>query len=190
MKLEPYKIYCVTWNVNQACPPSNLELSALLTTTPDPPDIYAIGLQEIDMTPYTIVKGETRPDYSWIECLLKGFHPYDSYKEITTVRLVGMMLTIFVKESIFPLISKVCKSSIGTGKFKLGNKGAVAVSLRLNDTLLCFVNSHFAAGVDDCEKRNSDYSQIMEKIFFNDTFRTRNIIEHGKMKNNKWLAKK
>lgn len=183
MAFEPYKIYCVTWNVNQACPPCAEELSALLTTTSDPPDIYAIALQEIDMKPITIIKGETVPDYRWIDNLLKAVHPYDSYKELTTIRLVGMMLTIFVRQSIFPSISKVSQSSIGTGKFKLGNKGGVAISLKLNDTLLCFVNSHFAAGVNDCDKRNLDYCEIMDKIHFNDTFKTRNIIEHGKKKN-------
>lgn len=180
MAFEPYKIYCVTWNVNQACP-NNIELSELLSKTSDPPDLYVIGLQEIDMKPSTIIKGETSPDYSWIGNLLKGVHPYDSYKELTTVRLVGMMLTIFVKKSIIPSISNVCKSSIGTGKFKLGNKGAVAVSLKLNNTLMCFVNSHFAAGVNDCDKRNFDYCEIMDKIQFNNIFKTRSIIDHGKI---------
>ena len=162
-------------------PDDDLSLRELLATTEDAPDIYAVGLQEIDMKPSTIIKGESVADYSWIENLLKGVHPYDSYKELTTVRLVGMMITILVKESIIPSISNVSKSSIGTGKFKLGNKGAVAVSLKLNNTLLCFVNSHFAAGVNDCDKRNLDYCEIMDKIQFNNTLKTRSIIEHGKI---------
>lgn len=179
--MEPYKIYCVTWNVNQSHPPSDLNLQSLLATTFDPPDIYAIGLQEVCMSPCSILKGENRLDYIWIINYLKGIHPYDSYQELVSIRLVGMMLTIIVKQSIVNSISKICKSSIGTGKLKLGNKGGVAVSFQLKNTLLCFVNSHFAAGKDNYGKRNSDFKEILEKVQFKDHFRTRSIIEHDQI---------
>lgn len=180
MSYEPYKIYCVSWNVNQRVPPAHLDLRELLTTTPDAPDIYAIGLQEIDMTPRSILRGECTPDVKWIDKFLDGVHPAGEYEELITVRLVGMMLTIIVKRSIRSSIKKVCKNSIGTGKFKLGNKGGVGVSFQLNDTVLCFVNSHFAAHVDAVEKRNADYDEVVRKIEFCDGFRTRSILEHGK----------
>lgn len=47
---------------------------------------------------------------------------------------------------------EVC--SIPTGFLKLGNKGGVGVSLRINDTRVCFVNSHLAAGSNELIKRN------------------------------------
>lgn len=181
MKIQKmnYKIYCATWNVNQRVPLADLDLHELLTTTPDAPDIYAIGLQEVDMTPNTILKSESTPDVQWIEKFLKAAHPASEYEELITVRLVGMMLTIIVKRSIRNSITKICRSSIGTGKFKLGNKGGVGVSFQLNDTVLCFVSSHFAAHVNEVEKRNADYDEIVRKIEFNDGFRTRSILEHG-----------
>lgn len=180
MTLEPYKIYCVSWNVNNRVPPTDLDLRDLLVTTPDAPDIYAISLQEVCMTPQTILRSESTPDVRWIEKFLKAAHAASEYEELITVRLVGMMLTIIVKRSIRNLIRKVCWNSIGTGKFKLGNKGGVGVSLQLNDTALCFVNSHFAAHVDGVERRNADFDEVIQKIEFNDGFRTRSILEHGK----------
>lgn len=180
MYTEPYKIYCVTWNVHQRVPPVHLDLRDLLATTADAPDIYAIGLQEVDMQPRTIIKSESTPDVRWIEKLLKAVHPAAEYEELETVRLVGMMLTIIVKRSIRNSITKVCSSSVGTGKFKLGNKGGIGVSFELNDSSLCFVNSHFAAHVNAVERRNSDYDEILRKIEFSDGFRRRSILEHGK----------
>lgn len=179
MTYEPYKIYCVSWNVNKRVPTTHLDLRELLTTTPDAPDIYAIALQELDMTPQTIFRSESTPDVRWIEKFLEAAHAASEYEELITVRLVGMMLTIIVKRSIRNSIRKVCRNSIGTGKFKLGNKGGVGVSFQLNDTVLCFVNSHFAAHIDEVEKRNADYDEVMQKIEFNDGFRTRSILEHG-----------
>jgi phosphatidylinositol-bisphosphatase len=46
-----------------------------------------------------------------------------------------------------------------------GNKGGVAVSLRIHDTLLCFVNSHLAAGGDELLRRNQDFREISRITF-------------------------
>lgn len=69
---EPYKIYCATWNVNNRTPNGDFCLKSWLNNSNDAPDIYAIGLQEIDMSPETIVRSENRIDYNWIGKLLEG----------------------------------------------------------------------------------------------------------------------
>lgn len=175
---EPYKIYCGTWNVNLNSPDEELNLREWLATTDDAPDIYAIGLQEIDMSPETIFRGETRPDYNWIAKIMEGLHPADTYEELTTVRLVGMMLTVAIKKSLRSSISKCCTSMVGTGTLKFGNKGGVAVSFQINETFMCFVNSHLAAHVQEFERRNEDHDEILRRMSFNDGFRTRTILEH------------
>lgn len=154
---EPYKIYCATWNVNLNAPSNELSLREWLATTEDAPDIYAVGLQEIDMSPETIFRGETRPDYNWIAKIMEGLHPGDVYEELTTVRLVGMMLTIAIKKSLRGSISKCSTSMVGTGTLKFGNKGAVGVSFQINETFICFLNSHLAAHVQEFERRNEDH---------------------------------
>jgi len=46
---NPCSIYCATWNVNnKTCSDSNNPLRAWLACSEKPPDIYAIGLQELD----------------------------------------------------------------------------------------------------------------------------------------------
>lgn len=175
---EPYKIYCGTWNVNLNSPGEDLNLREWLATTEDAPDIYAIGLQEIDMSPETIFRGETRPDYNWIAKIMEGLHPADTYEELTTVRLVGMMLTVAIKKSLRSSISKCCTSMVGTGTLKFGNKGGIAVSFQINETFMCFVNSHLAAHVQEFERRNEDHDEILRRMSFNDGFRTRTILEH------------
>lgn len=155
-----------------------MNLREWLATTNDAPDIYAIGLQEIDMSAETIFRGETRPDYNWIAKIMEGLHPADNYEELVTVRLVGMMLTVAVKTSLRGSISKCCSSMVGTGTLKFGNKGGIGVSFQLNETFLCFVNCHLAAHVQEYERRNEDHDEILRRMQFNDGFRTRTILEH------------
>lgn len=178
---EPYKIYCCTWNVNLQLPGDDLSLRELLATTEDAPDIYAIGLQEIDMSADTILRSETKPDYNWVAKILEGVHPGDIYEELTTIRLVGMMLTIVVKRSLRGSISKICQSMVGTGTLRFGNKGGVGVSFQLNETFICFVNSHLAAHVQEFERRNADHDEILRSMQFNDGFKTRTILEHDQV---------
>lgn len=166
-------------NLNQ--PLDELSLRELLYTTSDPPDLYAIGLQEIDMSAETIIKSETKPDYNWIAKMLEGAHPTELYEELTTVRLVGMMLTILVKRSNRSAISKICTSAVGTGTLKFGNKGGVGISFQLNETYMCFVNAHLAAHVQEYERRNEDHDEILRRMQFNDGFRSRNILEHDQI---------
>ena len=46
----------------------------------------------------------------------------------------------------------------------VGNKGAVAVSLRLRDTALCFVNAHLAARPERVEERNGNFAGIRVRV--------------------------
>ncbi|KAG5681858.1 hypothetical protein PVAND_011265 [Polypedilum vanderplanki] len=178
---EPYKIFCATWNVNLQQPKEDLVLREWLSTTEDAPDIYAIGLQEIDMSAETIIRSETRPDYNWIAKILEGVHPGDAYEELISVRFVGMMLTIVIKQSLRSSVSKITTSMVGTGTLNFGNKGGVGVSLQLNENFLCFINSHLAAHVQEFERRNEDHDEILRRMQFKDGFRTRNILEHDQI---------
>jgi inositol polyphosphate 5-phosphatase INPP5B/F len=167
--------------VNLQIPAEELSLREWLATSEDAPDIYAIGLQEIDMSAETIFRGETRPDYNWIAKIMEGLHPGDTYEELTTVRLVGMMLTVAVKKSLRSSISKISTNVVGTGTLKFGNKGGVGVSFQINETLMCFVNSHLAAHVQEFERRNEDHDEIIRRMTFNDGFRSRTILEHNQV---------
>ncbi|XP_058831685.1 inositol polyphosphate 5-phosphatase OCRL-like [Topomyia yanbarensis] len=174
---EPYKIYTATWNVNGQTS-EDIELPEWLSTTDDPPDIYAVGFQEIEWTPEKIIMNETKIDRTWVNKVMMGLHKGAAYEELASVRLVGMMLTVAVKKSLRDQISDCLTAAVGTGTLKWGNKGGVGVSFQLNEALLCFVNSHLAAHTQEVDRRNEDHDEIIRRMSFEKTFRGRAIDEH------------
>lgn len=59
-----------------------------------------------------------------------------------------------------------------------GNKGAVGVSLEINKSSFCFVNSHFAAHVHEVQRRKEDHDEILRRMQFEFGIRRRFICEH------------
>ncbi|XP_058459082.1 inositol polyphosphate 5-phosphatase OCRL [Malaya genurostris] len=175
---EPYKIYTATWNVNGQTS-EDIELPEWLSTTDDPPDIYAVGFQEIEWTPEKIIMNETKIDRTWVNKVMTGLHKGAEYEELASVRLVGMMLTVAVKRTLRDQISDCLTAAVGTGTLKWGNKGGVGVSFQLNEALLCFVNSHLAAHTQEVDRRNEDHDEIIRRMSFEKTFRGRSIDEHN-----------
>ncbi|XP_029712812.1 inositol polyphosphate 5-phosphatase OCRL [Aedes albopictus] len=174
---EPYKIYTATWNVNGQTS-EDIELPEWLSTTEDPPDIYAVGFQEIEWTPEKIIMNETKIDRTWVDKVMSGLHTGAIYEEVASVRLVGMMLTVAVKKSLRDRISDCLTAAVGTGTLKWGNKGGVGVSFQLNEALFCFVNTHLAAHTQEVVRRNEDHDEIIRRMSFEKTFRGRSIDEH------------
>lgn len=110
--------------------------------------------------------------------MLESVHDKAEYEELTSVRLVGMMLTVIVKRQIRSSITRHSVKTIARGILNtLGNKGGVAVSLQLNEANLCFVNSHLAAHMNFVEARNEDYHGIVKGLVFDDDLR-RTINDH------------
>lgn len=110
--------------------------------------------------------------------MLESVHDKGEYEELTSVRLVGMMLTVIVKREIRSSITRHNVKTIARGILNtLGNKGGVAVSLQLNEANLCFVNSHLAAHMGFVEARNEDYHGIVKGLVFDDELR-RTINDH------------
>lgn len=56
-----------------------------------------------------------------------------------------------------------------------GNKGAVAIRMDVDNTSLCFVTAHLAAGFANYVERNRDYQTIREGLRFQ---RNRSIDSH------------
>lgn len=60
----------------------------------------------------------------------------------------------------------------------MGNKGAVGVSLHINESRVCFVNSHLAAHVYEVVRRKEDHDEILRRMQFECGIRRLNILEH------------
>lgn len=59
------RIYTATWNVNGQLP-NDICLKNWLSITDEPPDIYAVAFQELDLSPKAITFNESRPDPVWM----------------------------------------------------------------------------------------------------------------------------
>lgn len=176
-----YKIFCGTFNVNCIIP-NDIYLKEWLSVVSEPPDLYAIAFQEIDMAPNTIILSETRPDRQWIEKIMDGVCSGVDYVELATVRFVGMQLTLVIKRSLRTHIKQCHTDMVGTGTLKYGNKGGVGVSIKLGETFICFVNSHLAAHQSEVERRNEDYNEIMRRMQFTEGIKRRSVNEHEYIK--------
>lgn len=62
MRFNEYRIYTATWNVNERPSPADIDLHEWLSTSEEPPDIYAVAFQELDMNAKSIAMGETKRD--------------------------------------------------------------------------------------------------------------------------------
>ncbi|CAG5125874.1 unnamed protein product [Candidula unifasciata] len=171
------KVFCGTWNVNGRSP---LEpLNKWMVVDNEPPDIYAIGFQELDLSKEAFIFADSPKEAEWQDAVMSYLHPKAKYKKVKSVRLVGVLLIVYIQEKHVPNISYIDSDSVPTGIMGiLGNKGGVSIRFTLYSTSLCFVNSHLAAHQDEFERRNSDYRDIMSRTRFKQFEPPLEISEH------------
>ncbi|CAL9240321.1 unnamed protein product [Arabidopsis halleri] len=92
-----------------------------------------------------------------------------AYVRLVSKQMVGILLTIWVKRSLRKHIQNVRVSTVGVGVMGyIGNKGAVSVSMSINQTFFCFINTHLTAGEREVDqiKRNADVHEIHKRTVF------------------------
>lgn len=98
--------------------------------------------------------------------------PFHHATQVTCKQLVGVYLSVWARKRIARHIRGVQATTAATGfGGYLGNKGAVAVRMRVYDAALVVVCSHLASGDQDGDeqKRNNDVAEIMRRCTFAST---------------------
>ncbi|KAK8004354.1 hypothetical protein PG989_004073 [Apiospora arundinis] len=189
-EFQDIRTMCMTWNAG-ASTPSSLRYSEQDSTfiknlleSSDCPDILVFGFQElVDLEDKTAtakrlfkskkkdaVTDQERMSHQyrdWRDFLIRSlddFMPPDClYHLLHTSTLVGLFTCIFVRSTIQHRITNLSSVDIKRGMGGLhGNKGAIIVRFMVEDTSMCFINCHLAAGQSQANARHADISAIVE----------------------------
>ncbi|EMR10245.1 hypothetical protein PNEG_01514 [Pneumocystis murina B123] len=194
-RFRDINITVCTWNAG-ASRPNDLNSSTddfsffeKVLQSPNPPEIIVFGFQELvdlenkRLTAKHLMKFNKKKDpkqfqehmscqYSaWKDRLsneiITYLHSEFQYSLLHSENLVGLFTCIFTKTSIKPNIKKLNSVQVKTGLGGLhGNKGALVVRFILDDTSLCFINCHLAAGKSQVVDRNNHLATILESSDF------------------------
>ena len=92
-------------------------------------------------------------------------HGGASYVAVRAEQMVGVLLLVYVRPQLAAEIKHLHVDTVKTGfGGNAGNKGGVAVRVRVGSAELCFINSHLAAGSKHCEERNNDHAEILRGL--------------------------
>ncbi|XP_064251157.1 inositol polyphosphate 5-phosphatase K isoform X2 [Passer domesticus] len=163
-KWQEFRLHLVTWNVGTASPPpdvtSLLQLNSLGPTT----DMYVIGLQEVN-SKITNFLSDLAFDDPWSIFFMTVLSPL-GYIKLSSVRMQGLLLLIFVKHAHLPFIRDIHTHYTRTGLYGYwGNKGGVSVRMSLFGHTICFMNCHLPAHMENTEQRLDDFEKILEMQF-------------------------
>ncbi|PHH87313.1 hypothetical protein CDD83_9040 [Cordyceps sp. RAO-2017] len=184
----------MTWNAG-ASTPHSLRYSGAdanffqeLVQSSGSPDIFIFGFQELVdledkkatakrfLKPSKKKEGTDQERMShqyrdWRDFLMKTLDDYtpagDLYHLLHSAPLVGLFTCVFVKSALRERIRNLSAAEVKRGMGGLhGNKGAVIVRFQVDDSSLCFINCHLAAGQTQSSSRHNDVAAILEASMF------------------------
>ena len=135
-----------------------------------------IGLQEIvKLNAFSILQGTNRTKMNEWEQLLRlaieatsprDTDPKERYVWVIAKSMVGCFIGLFVKQKLLGRIKELQTALIKTGlKGSAGNKGAVIVRFKLDDTSILLMNCHLMSGKNKGSKRTEELNFIFENAF-------------------------
>lgn len=100
-----------------------------------------------------------------ISGLLSESYPKHQFSLLVSHQLVGTTISVFIRNDYLPAVNQVEIASKKTGMGGIaGNKGSVAVRLKLHDSSICFVSSHFTAGQNNSIDRDRDFEYALTEL--------------------------
>ena len=144
------------------------------------PDIIVVGLQEIvKLNAMSIFGGKNKTKLaeweqlirSTIESIYKSRDPDEQFVWVIAKAMVGCFIGLLVKNRLFKterlkdLYATKIKTGLGGSS---GNKGAVIVRFKLDDTTIALVNCHLMSGKNKGSKRTDEVNFIFDNAFKNE----------------------
>lgn len=186
---EDLRVQAMTWNAGASTPnslrydESDAAFIQNLLQSSNCPDILVFGFQELvdledktatakrlfkskkkDATDQERMSHQYRDWRDFLVRSLDDFMPADHlYHLLHTATLVGLFTCIFVKSTLRDRIRNLSSADVKRGMGGLhGNKGAIVVRFMVDDTSLCFINCHLAAGQSHANSRHNDIAAILD----------------------------
>ncbi|XP_053562219.1 inositol polyphosphate 5-phosphatase K isoform X3 [Bombina bombina] len=160
-KTQQFRLHLVTWNIGTAPPPQDVSSLLLLDTACPDIDMYIIGLQEVNAKVLNFLS-DLAFDDPWSLFLMDFLAPL-GYVKISSIRMQGLLLLIFVKHKHIPFIQDIRTNYMRTGLYGYwGNKGGVAVRMSVYGHMFCFMNCHLPAHMENANQRLDDFERMLE----------------------------
>ncbi|OCU01598.1 inositol polyphosphate 5-phosphatase K [Xenopus laevis] len=157
---KDFRIYVITWNVGCAVPPSDLTSLLCLNARDDKIDMFVIGLQEVNSMINKRLKDALFSD-QWSEVFMDVLSPF-SYVLVSSVRMQGCLLLVFSKYFHLPFLRDLQTDCTRTGLGGYwGNKGGVSIRLSLFGHMVCFLNCHLPAHMENTDQRVDNFESIL-----------------------------
>lgn len=168
---DSVNLFVGTFNVNAFSNFRNLDLTEWLYPIGNKfqPDIVVLGFQEvIELSAGSILNADYSKTKFWTDEALNCLNQFDSkYVMLRAEQMSSLIILFFVKSDNVNNVKAVEGAIKKTGLGGMtGNKGAVAIRFNYGSSNFCFVNVHLAAGSNNVQERNNDFSSILNGIKF------------------------
>ncbi|KAF8388653.1 hypothetical protein HHK36_027330 [Tetracentron sinense] len=174
-KLENLKLLTGTWNVGQERA-SHDSLRTWLGSAASDVDIVVVGLQEVEMGAGFLAMSAAKETVGlegssigqwWMDTIGKTLDEGSTFERVGSRQLAGLLIAVWVRKNLIPHVGDVDAAAVPCGFGRaIGNKGAVALRMRVYDRMMCFVNCHFAAHLEAVNRRNADFDHVYRTMIF------------------------
>ncbi|TGZ55264.1 hypothetical protein CRM22_010443 [Opisthorchis felineus] len=149
-------VRCCTWNVGDDGPPEDNLNTLLGLNDVNPPDILAVGLQEV-----------IDPS-DWRKALIKHAHPA-GYVLMKSRNCWAIWMFVFIRRNLLSAITNIESEVTPVGYAGvMGNKGGVSVRFEICGVNVIFLSCHFAAHAERTQDRLNDFWDIIKLQSFRD----------------------
>uniref|UniRef100_A0A2C9LTQ2 Inositol polyphosphate-related phosphatase domain-containing protein n=1 Tax=Biomphalaria glabrata TaxID=6526 RepID=A0A2C9LTQ2_BIOGL len=81
----------------------------------EPPDIYVVGFQELDLSKEAFIFTDSPKEVEWQKAVKAALHPKAKYLKVKSIRLVGIMLIVYIQAKHKGFIKFIDSDSVPTG---------------------------------------------------------------------------